>query len=107
MFFPQFLLKSENLHTVLNKYSIFVSIKDMTCHLEICILSFSGNIVQKEPVELPAILLSKMPFLGIVFVWDKNFFSKSCKLFLNAHFLEKKFSKKLPLGLCRLVLSRL
>jgi hypothetical protein len=34
-----------------------------------------------------AILLSKMPFLGVVFVWDKNFFSKSCKLVLNAHYL--------------------
>lgn len=53
MLFPQHLLKSENLHTVLNKYFILVAIKDMTCHLEICILSFSGNIVQKEPAELP------------------------------------------------------
>ncbi len=34
-----------------------------------------------------AILLSKMPFLDVVFVWDKNFFSKSCKVFLNAHYL--------------------
>ncbi len=33
----------------------------------------------------------------------KTFFSKSCKLFLNAHFLENKLSNKLPLGLCRLV----
>jgi hypothetical protein len=40
------------------------------------------------------ILLSKMPFLGVVFVWDKNVFSKSCNLFLNAHFLENKFSNK-------------
>jgi hypothetical protein len=35
-----------------------------------------------------AILLSKMPFLGVVFVWDKNFVSKICKLFSSAHFLE-------------------
>jgi hypothetical protein len=46
-----------------------------------------------------------MPFLGVVFFWDKNLFSKSCKLFLNVHFLENKFSNKLPLGLCRLLLS--
>ncbi len=37
----------------------------------------------------------------------QKLYSKSCKLFLNAHFVENKFSKKLPLGLCRLVLSRL
>jgi hypothetical protein len=48
-----------------------------------------------------------MLFLGVVFAWDKNFFSKSCKIILNAHFLENKFSNKLSLGLCRLVLSRL
>jgi hypothetical protein len=35
----------------------------------------------------------------------KTLFSKSCKLFLNAHSLENKFSNKLPMGLCRLVLS--
>ncbi len=52
-------------------------------------------------------LLSKMQFLGVIFVWDKNFFSKSCKLFLNANFLENMFSSKLPVGLYRLVLSRL
>jgi DNA phosphorothioation-dependent restriction protein DptG len=52
-------------------------------------------------------LLSKMPFLGVVFLWDKNFLSKSCKLFLNAHFLENKFYNKLPVDLCKLVLSRL
>jgi hypothetical protein len=48
-----------------------------------------------------------MPFLSVVLVRDKNFFSKNCKLFLNAHFLENKFSNKLPVGLCTLVLSRL
>ncbi len=34
-----------------------------------------------------AILWSKMPFLVVLFVWDKNFFSKSCKVFFNAHYL--------------------
>jgi hypothetical protein len=53
------------------------------------------------------ILWSKMPSLGDVFVLDKNFFSKSCKQFFTAHFLQNKFSNKLPLGLCRLVVSRL
>jgi hypothetical protein len=52
-----------------------------------------------------AILFSKMPFLVVVFVLDKNLFSQSCKLFSNTHFLENKFHNKLPVGLCRLALS--
>jgi hypothetical protein len=48
-----------------------------------------------------------MPFLGVVFVQDKNVFSKGCELFLNEHFLQNKFSNKLPVVLCRLGLSRL
>ncbi len=60
-----------------------------------------------EDFSKHAILLSKMPFLGVVFVRDKNFFSKSCELFLNANFSQNKFSNKLLVGLCRLGLSRL
>ncbi len=37
----------------------------------------------------------------------ETFFSKSCELFLNEHFLQNKFSNKLSVGLCRLGLSRL
>ncbi len=37
----------------------------------------------------------------------KKIFAKSCKLVLNAQFLENKYFNKLPLGLCRLILSRL
>jgi hypothetical protein len=48
-----------------------------------------------------------MPFLGVYLFETITFYYKSYKLFLNAHFLEIKFSKKLPVGLCRLVLSRL